>query len=217
MTAPSAIDIRRPPLPHWTAAAPACRWCGRTNGTAPAPPHGEYGVGGWWHDDCLTAYAIAVSSKAQRHFVEQRDHGVCARCGANADRHRLWQNWRDRDAVTTLGWTVRHHGKGHRDRDLRCLAPVTWISRRHIPFPNLPPIIDWQADHITPLWQVDRSLPWADLIRFWSLDNLQTLCSACHKAKSSAETTTRATLRRPPNPQLPLFATLTPQLSAQPR
>lgn len=54
----------------------------------------------------------------------------------------------------------------------------------------------WQADHIVPLHLVDRSLPWAELKHFWSIDNLQTLCEGCHNAKSAAEAAARAERRR---------------------
>ncbi|MFC5358106.1 HNH endonuclease [Azospirillum himalayense] len=69
--------------------------------------------------------------------------------------------------------------------------------------------MEWEADHIVPLWKVDRSLPWDEQIRFWSIDNLQTLCRPCHKAKSAREAAERAALKRGPDPQLPILFNLT--------
>lgn len=45
---------------------------------------------------------------------------------------------------------------------------------------------DWQVDHTLPLWAADGE------VAFWGLDNLQTLCHPCHKAKSAAEAKQRA-------------------------
>ena len=52
----------------------------------------------------------------------------------------------------------------------------------------------WEADHIYPLWLVDRSQPGA--WRYWTLDNLQTLCKEHHDAKSKREARDRAHIRR---------------------
>lgn len=47
----------------------------------------------------------------------------------------------------------------------------------------------WAADHRTPLFSVNRTLPWHQLITFWSLANLQTLCvQPCHADKTRRET-----------------------------
>ncbi len=46
----------------------------------------------------------------------------------------------------------------------------------------------WASDHTVPLFSVDRSLPWSEVIFFWSMGNLQTLCmSPCHDDKSRSE------------------------------
>ena len=48
----------------------------------------------------------------------------------------------------------------------------------------------WQMDHIKPLIESNGDL------RFWELDNLQTLCEPCHHAKTGQEATARAAVRR---------------------
>lgn len=60
------------------------------------------------------------------------------------------------------------------------------------------------ADHILPLWLAPREL------RYWSADNLQTLCQPCHNAKSAEEAVARAVVtlarRLRASGQLNLFA-----------
>lgn len=202
-------DLRRPPMPFFDAAPPGCRWCGVAEGAHANHPGREYAVGGCWHDDCLTAYAIAVSSKAQRFFVEKRDFGLCVDCGANREHAeaRRKQALLDAKLIAPECWEITHHGVGHRDRELRCKAPCTWIRPGIIrDWSALPAWVGWEADHIVPLWSVDRSLPWPEVIRFWSLENLQTLCAACHKRKCAAEAAERAAIRRGPSPQMSLFS-----------
>lgn len=193
------IDHRRPPMPHWDADAHHCRWCGEA-GAYRVPSRSQYAqVSGHWHEACLTAYGIAVSSKAQRYFVEQRDLGLCACCGANAERAMLRAIADDkRKCRPFFGWRTTF-SPGHIDDQFRCRAPVTYIYPLRLPdeaIDPLPPIVDWQADHIVPLWSVDRALPIADLLRFWTIENLQTLCTDCHAAKSAREAAERAARRR---------------------
>lgn len=47
----------------------------------------------------------------------------------------------------------------------------------------------WFADHVTPIWSVDKTL--ADAARYWTIENLQTLCWRCHKKKTASETSAR--------------------------
>lgn len=48
----------------------------------------------------------------------------------------------------------------------------------------------WDMDHITPLIEAQGDL------QYWRLNNLQTLCKKCHTAKTSAEATERARIRK---------------------
>lgn len=68
------------------------------------------------------------------------------------------------------------------ERDAGVCAKCGWgSSPQHIN--------EWYADHITPLWRVDREHPKA--FWFWTIGNLQTLCRACHKKKTAEEATLR--------------------------
>jgi 5-methylcytosine-specific restriction protein A len=118
----------------------------------------------WCSDECVTEYRVANFAGDAVRAVRARDHGVCAGCGL--------------DTKTVIKW--RQSGEYHfygQPPD-GPVTPVEWH------------FTEWHADHIVPLWSVDRSAP--DAFRYWTLDNLQTLCAPCHKAKSKSEAAARA-------------------------
>lgn len=53
----------------------------------------------------------------------------------------------------------------------------------------------WAADHKIPLWSVPHPVAMKDRHLYWGLENLQTLCGPCHKAKCAREAAERATIR----------------------
>lgn len=127
----------------------------------------------------MSEYLIATSSDALRSALWQRDRGVCAGCGK----------------------TCWHFGPGHDETDVRLDDPTSAKFWADIglevwgPFQWARMIDDgWEADHVVPLWSVDREA--RDAFRFWTIDNAQTLCLQCHRAKSAREAQQRAKERR---------------------
>lgn len=60
---------------------------------------------------------------------------------------------------------------------------------------HLFPLAELEAEHIFPLWLVDREKP--DAWKFWTIDNLRWACKAqCHKQKSRGEAARRAKMKR---------------------
>lgn len=164
---------RRPPRePNWRVGKGLCVWCGgKLEGRRRS----------WCSDACVAEYRIANFAGDAASQVFRRDQGKCASCGSTpADRYR----WRQNCALWTQSrWISRYRWPEGWDGE----APVTWIERTD---PG------WEADHIVPLWSVDRDAP--DAFRFWTLANLQTLCLPCHKAKTAREAAQRAASRRAP-------------------
>ena len=60
------------------------------------------------------------------------------------------------------------------------------------------PVKMWQADHIVPLHSIPPSQleDYPNCLRFWCIENLQTLCYDHHTAKTAAEATARAKVKR---------------------
>lgn len=165
---------RRPPMPPRPPRG-TCKWCA----DAILYPAGHKRAGEAekrnWHPGCVTKYLIATQSQAQRKACWERDRGKCAGCGVVATK----PGWRRGGTVYMYGYLTGEYS---------AVWPVT---------------IDlWDADHITPLWSAPADMALSDRERWFGLENLQTLCRACHKAKSAREAKERAEVKRP---ALPLF------------
>jgi 5-methylcytosine-specific restriction protein A len=93
-------------------------------------------------------------------MVGQRDHGVCALCGIDAEKLR--------NRVRIVFWKLRQRGKGKRARSLESrFISIGWpgLSRSW-----------WEADHIKPVCQGGGGC---------GLENYRTLCVPCHKKETA--------------------------------
>ncbi len=167
---------RRPPMPPRQPQG-VCQWCAG----AILHPEGHKKAGQpntrrTWHAECATKYLVATQSQAQRNACWARDQGKCAACRVVAIGLRF------RRGPTVYMW-------GYQTGEY---CPV-W------------PVRDdrWDADHIRPLWSAPADVALDERDAWFGLENLQTLCRACHKAKSAREARRRADERRP---ALPLLA-----------
>lgn len=127
----------------------------------------------WCSDKCVDEYRIANFAGAAQKAAWERDEGKCASCGSTPESRRQWR-------------ARRNQWKRYPPPEYEAGTLVTWIE-------NVDP--GWNADHIIPLWSVDRAAP--DAFRFWRIENIATLCEPCHKAKTKAEAAQRAALKRP--------------------
>lgn len=125
-----------------------------------------------WHPECVTEHNLANHSSSQRSLCWSRDQGVCAKCGF--DCKTVIRCVRGRTAAM-MGIPVRY------------ITEVSFEPSR------------WDADHIFPLWLVDRTN--ADWRKYFGAENLQTLCDKCHKAKSAREAAQRAKINRLKTPK----------------
>lgn len=122
---------------------------------------------------------IATSAQFTRHHVEQRDKGVCADCGTDTTKTLVVLKLKEY-ADKSWGWGGATNGFGS-----KVAGPFTYIFIGPMP---------WDADHVVPLWAVNRDEP--DAFKYWTLDNLQTLCDPCHKKKTKKEAADRAKMKR---------------------
>ncbi|XP_066543672.1 DNA annealing helicase and endonuclease ZRANB3 isoform X2 [Amia ocellicauda] len=122
---------------------------------------------------CQEEFLVRSSQSYLRAKVLETEHGVCQQCGLDAQG--LYQ--RVRDAPTT-----------HRKEMLE----NTWLSQ--LSLSQLNEMIRspaegqfWQADHIRPVFMGGGQC---------SLDNLQTLCTVCHRKRTAMQAKQRSQMKK---------------------
>jgi 5-methylcytosine-specific restriction endonuclease McrA len=145
-------------------------------------------------------------SPVPREKIFARDHGVCCKCGKDCHLlHRiraLRMRRRDQWSVVAGNLIDRQvFDRAYRDvkiREFMRRAKQAWLRRVHaenVPAHLLQKGPLWAIDHIIPVW---RGGGLADM------DNLQTLCFACHKEKTTNEAAQRARYPKPKCKGLPI-------------
>ncbi|XP_073926741.1 DNA annealing helicase and endonuclease ZRANB3 isoform X3 [Castor canadensis] len=122
---------------------------------------------------CQDEFWIRSNNGYLRAQVFETEHGVCQLCNVNAQE---------------LFLRVRDAPKSHRKN----LLDATWTSK--LPLEQLNEMIKnpgeghfWQVDHIKPVYEGGGQC---------SLDNLQTLCTICHKQRTARQAKDRSQERK---------------------
>ncbi|NXG07727.1 ZRAB3 endonuclease, partial [Sakesphorus luctuosus] len=122
---------------------------------------------------CQEDFSIRSSQSYLRAKVFEVEHGVCQFCHQNAQELYL---------------SVRDAPRSRRKE----LLESSWMS--HLPLGQLNEMIRsptegqfWQVDHIQPVYSGGGQC---------SLDNLQTLCTACHRERTAKQAKERSQLKR---------------------
>lgn len=173
-------------------------------GCGQKPPKGRRS---WFSDACVHEWKIRNDPGYVRRLLEERDKGVCASCGVDCIRmrrryprpygpprpdqydRRFWNGHaflRDR-----YNLSVKVYEKAIRSRRWTEAAEKrrNAMTRAGWPFSRS---TFWDADHIVEVVNGGGQC---------GLDNLQTLCVPCHKAKTKRLAAELAQRRRKPSPQ----------------
>ncbi|XP_028837756.1 DNA annealing helicase and endonuclease ZRANB3 isoform X2 [Denticeps clupeoides] len=122
---------------------------------------------------CQEEFQVRSNQGYMRARVLETEQGVCQMCGLNG--HQLYQRVRDAPAA-------------HR----KPLLENTWLAQ--LPLKQLNEMIRnpveghfWQVDHIQPVYSGGGQC---------LLDNLQTLCTVCHRARTAQQAKERTLMKR---------------------
>jgi 5-methylcytosine-specific restriction endonuclease McrA len=169
----------------------------------------------WAGEECVEKWAIANNPQHVRMRLSQRDKGVCAKCGRNADRaqERCRNQWdierrwnptaRRSQAYRRLGTWVWNECVNHLERHwikqwprhYSLLVVLANRRRERMAAEGWPTHIQsswWQADHIVSVAEGGGQPT--------SLDAYQTLCHQCHVAKTAELRKRRSRLAKIPPP-----------------
>lgn len=135
-------------------------------GTITDPRTGQMNRRANWHPECVEVFKDLNWPAHQQAMVDARDRGVCCACG-----------------VCTIRVRRGHETKVYDDFGVLPACEV---------------FFDWsrEIDHRWPLWAVDPRWPFEVRRGFHEPQNLQTLCRACHAAKSKRESALRAMAKK---------------------
>ncbi|XP_027551676.1 DNA annealing helicase and endonuclease ZRANB3 isoform X1 [Neopelma chrysocephalum] len=150
---------------------PLCLSCQQP--TAQLPPGSHAWDTRFCSHACQEDFSIRSSQSYLRTKVFEVEHGVCQFCHQNAQELYL---------------SVRDAPRSRRKE----LLESSWMS--HLPLGQLNEMIRsptegqfWQVDHIQPVYSGGGQC---------SLDNLQTLCTACHRERTAKQAKERSQLKR---------------------
>lgn len=134
---------------------PLCRWCGG----AVAPPRRS-----WCGDECVHQYNLRTSGSYLRAQVFKRDRGVCAECGCDTKRLEvvIWAAEISYQELCCERGPV--YGWARADIWRAVFSPLGFNQDTSL----------WEADHVVEVVNKGET----------SLENIQTLCVPCHKAKT---------------------------------
>lgn len=140
----------------------------------------------WCSDACVQSAWIKLSPAFARTKVHQRDKGVCAECGFDADQALRVLN-RLRYGKTGVGYRADYGDTREREDAITVLVNVwTQPKRPHTGrIYNLPHL--WEADHIVPVVEGGGAC---------ELENYRTLCVPCHREVTRELAARRARARQ---------------------
>eukprot|EP01006_Ploeotia_vitrea_P007454 TRINITY_DN17101_c0_g1_i2.p1 TRINITY_DN17101_c0_g1~~TRINITY_DN17101_c0_g1_i2.p1 ORF type:complete len:605 (+),score=77.32 TRINITY_DN17101_c0_g1_i2:2-1816(+) len=128
--------------------------------------------------DCRADYFIRCSGKSLRRQLFQLEQGICADC--SLDCHSLW--WR---LKTLAGDDMEAERRELLFRTAPAFRKYEKLANNIIAEPTEGKI--WQADHVKPVHKGGGEC---------GLENLQTLCAACHMGKTIEEAKARKAKRK---------------------
>lgn len=122
-----------------------------------------------WHQECVQDHKIRSGGSETRCAVHERDHGICAICRVDCDD--LERRFRQAVAEIKSRIDIGFERRGELLRE----AAESMTESKHLRRALMLRYHLWEADHIVPKSEGGG---------YCTLDNLRTLCKACHAAET---------------------------------
>lgn len=151
-----------------------CTWCG----VEVKPPRRTF-----CSDDCVHEYKIRSDPGYVRIQLRNRDHGICAQCGLDCEKLQRVLNY------IQYG-TERPYARPRYDPYYASQAGGLDIVKQTLVE------LGFLAYPIRSLWDADHILEVVNGGGECGLENYQTLCQVCHKAKTKKLAADRAKARK---------------------
>lgn len=146
----------------------------------------------WCSQECVDRWMWANSPKFVREKLWERDKGVCAKCGVNANREER----RAKVANSSWAWNAKH-GMEARVWRFRRSNPGQWVVPKFLLTDRWgfaqPRVAEarrsrlmameaagWNVDRCTSWWEADHIVPVAEGGGQCGPENYRTLCCRCH-------------------------------------
>jgi 5-methylcytosine-specific restriction protein A len=143
---------------------------------------------------CVHQVSMRTNPDYLRRLVYKRDRGICAECGRDTEKITRVMGYARKSLAEILGEGSWGNWYWFQAVAAKTLKTVGWYYGQH----------QWEADHIVEVVRGGDSC----------LDNMQTLCLLCHKAKTKHLAVERAQERRDAKRQLLPQTQSTPSVSA---
>ena len=146
-----------------------CRWCGGS------VKRFDTRRRTFCSQSCVDEFLIRSDPGYARKLVYKRDRGVCQQCGLNCSQwFSEFKRW-----LRSLPLRGNEEGRSIRE----------WAVRFYMEDSGLTYVPDWK--HRSTFYDVDHRIEASTYEGCCGLDNLQTLCCSCHRAKTITFNRTR--------------------------
>lgn len=162
-----------------------CAWCG----TKDLPPRRK----SWCSQKCVDEYLMRNSTEHIRRAVWERDKGICALCGCDANAE--FKAWKQaRSEISKLAHRLAHASRFNME-----WSCGRWVFEHEDRFPTYREIETftrrlmrkymssekrWTAGRSTG-WDADHIIPVCEGGGNCGIENFRTLCHPCHKEETA--------------------------------
>ena len=182
---PRTISAHRVPVERDAAGFPLCRQCKTSIRDGKRPKQRTF----CGNPECLHLWKLKSNPNYQAQHVLERDKGVCALCGLDCLA-----------ALAELESLMAREAAARYGADK--YVPANYAALRPVSFPEFHERCDelglsrHERNLARRLWEMDHTVPVAEGGGSCGLENLRTLCCACHRKATAALAARRAEARR---------------------